>query len=168
MNKLQWGFTFDAGACIQCLGCEAACKMWRSTDNGIRWRRVLNVWHGSYPAVTCSAISLSCQHCAEPACVDACPTQAISKQPDGYVQVDRKKCVGCRACFNACPYDVPQFGTDSLMQKCDMCADTYNAHPGGKAQPPCVATCPTNALTLTEMTAVEKRQTEQIILSMLK
>ena len=168
MNELQWGFKFDPGACIQCLGCEAACKMWRHTENGIRWRRVQNVWHGDFPNVTCSAVSLSCQHCLTPACADACPTMAITKSPDGLVRVDPEKCIGCRACFDACPYAVPQFGTDGLMQKCDLCADETGVRPDGDVRPPCVTTCPTRALILINMTTAEKIGSEQDALSGLK
>ncbi len=168
MNKLQWGFDFNPGACIQCLGCEAACKIWRHSENSIRWRRIANVWHGNYPHVICSAVSLSCQHCLNPACADVCPTEAISKTPDGPVLIDREKCIGCGACFDACPYDVPQFGADGLMQKCDMCAETSGIRPDGDSRPPCVATCPTGALTLIQMTADEKLESERTVLTDLK
>ncbi len=167
MNEFEWGFCFDQAACIQCFGCEAACKMWRQTEAGIKWRRVLNVWHGAYPDVTCSAVSLSCQHCHAPACADVCPVSAISKQADGLVRVDRDVCIGCQACLDACPYDVPQYGADGLMQKCDLCTDAPNPDLDG-TRPPCVVTCPTRALTLIHMTADEKRQTEQDILKSLK
>ncbi len=173
MNELQWGFRFDPGTCIQCLGCEAACKIWRRTENGIRWRRVINVWHGAYPDVRCTAASLSCQHCAHPACMTVCPAEAITKGPDGIVSVDREKCIGCRACFDACPYGVPQYGADGLMQKCDLCADEPAMRPdeaGGRPHggPPCVASCPTRALTVVEMTAEEKIKSERTILDALK
>ena len=168
MNELLWCFKFDPDACIQCLGCEAACKMWRRTEDGIWWRRVLNFWHGSYPDVTCSAVSLSCQHCANPPCLDACPVSAIDKNPDGIVRVDPEKCIGCRACFEACPYSVPQFGSDGLMQKCDMCAGAAVTLPDQGHRPACVATCPTNALILTKTTADKKLQSEKDILSRLQ
>ena len=114
--------------------------------NAIQWRRVVNIWNGDYPDVICSSLSLSCQHCTEPQCLDVCPVSAIYKNPDGLVLVDPEKCIGCQACFKACPYGVPQYGADGLMQKCDMCVDAADARPGGSDRPPCVATCPTHAL----------------------
>jgi Fe-S-cluster-containing dehydrogenase component len=79
-------------------------------------------------------------HCGKPICIEACPTGAISKRSeDGIVVVDRHKCDGCRDCFSACPYGVPQFGDDGIMQMCDFCT-------GINIEPACVACCPTEAL----------------------
>ena len=162
MNKDELGFRFNREKCIQCHGCETACKMWRGTARGVAWRRVLNLWSGSYPDVTCASLSISCLHCTAPACVDACPTGAISKRAeDGVVLVDRELCSGCRACLEACAYDVPQFGADGLMQKCDMCQSSPMTPDAGA--PPCVRTCPTGALELEFLSADEKVQVEREI-----
>ena len=162
MNELQWGFVFHEDRCIQCGGCETACNMWRSTEHGVNWRRVLNIWHGDYPNITCSALSVSCLHCDDPACVGACPSQAITKRAsDGLVLVDRDKCTGCQACLRACPYDVPQFGADGLMQKCDMCVSDMNGNLDAASHiPPCIRTCPTGALEIIKMTPAQKTKTE--------
>ncbi len=156
MNNNELGFLFHADACIQCLGCESACKVWRNVETGVRWRRVENVWHGRYPSVTCSSVSIACLHCVEPDCVSVCAFDALEKGEDGLVRVDHDKCTGCRACLTACAYHVPQFGADGLMQKCDQCADTR-----GDAMPPCVQSCPTGALELTPMTS-DAKSAEQL------
>lgn len=170
MNELQWGFVFHKESCIQCHGCEGACKMWRAMEAGVRWRRVRNIWEGAYPEVTCSSVSVSCLHCTDPACVRACPAQAITKRAsDGLVLVDQAKCTGCRLCLEACPVGAPQFGSDGLMQKCDMCLSDSSGAPGAQsAHPPCAATCPTGALELVKMSASEKRAAEQDIFSAYK
>jgi Fe-S-cluster-containing dehydrogenase component len=100
-------------------------------------------------------------HCVQPACTDACPAGAISKrETDGVVLVDRTLCTGCRACLSACPYDVPQFGADNLMLKCDMCIVDSKTPDKVFSVPPCVRTCPTGALELTAETPCEKVQAE--------
>ena len=139
----QYGFYFDSDRCIQCHACEVACKSWNALEPGIRWRKVLESWGGQFPKVTNKSVSLSCMHCANPACMEVCPAKAISKRAkDGIVLVDPKRCTGCRSCAAACPFRVPQHGRSNLMQKCDLCIDRLDE---GK-QPVCVATCPGGAL----------------------
>jgi anaerobic dimethyl sulfoxide reductase subunit B (iron-sulfur subunit) len=91
----EYGFSFAKEKCIQCFGCEVACKSWREGELGVRWRRVYNIWQGRYPKVKNLSASVSCMHCADPACAKACPVQAIQKRAeDGIVIVDREKCIG--------------------------------------------------------------------------
>ena len=136
----QYGFYFDADRCIQCRACEIACKSANGIEPGPRWRRVIDIWEGDFPNVTRTFFSLACMHCGKPACVEVCPTGAISKRAeDGIVVVDRDKCNGCQECASACPYDVPQFGDDGTMQKCDFCIETSK-------EPACAVSCPTEAL----------------------
>jgi anaerobic dimethyl sulfoxide reductase subunit B (iron-sulfur subunit) len=136
----QYAFYFDADRCVQCRTCEVACKSTRNVEPGVRWMRVIEIPSGVYPDVTMSFFALACMHCAKPACIEACAAGAISKRDeDGIVLVDREKCNGCRDCFSACPYGVPQFGADGIMQMCDFCS-------GVNTGPACAASCPTEAL----------------------
>jgi len=139
----QYGFSFDSDRCVQCHACEVACKSWNSLELGIKWRKVLELWSGQFPKITNETISLSCMHCAKPACIEICPAKAISKRSeDGIVVVDSSKCTGCRSCTAACPFHVPQYGRTGTMQKCYFCTERLQQ---GK-QPSCVATCPGEAL----------------------
>jgi Fe-S-cluster-containing dehydrogenase component len=137
---VQYGFYFDADRCINCYACEVACKSFNKIELGVHWRKTVEIWSGEFPQVSRTFVSLSCLHCAEPACAKACPADAIMKRlEDGIVVVDREKCTGCGICYDVCPYGVPQFGIDRLMQKCNFCIES-----GG--EPACVAPCPANAL----------------------
>lgn len=155
----QYRISYNKENCIQCHGCEVACKSWRSVELGVKWRRVENIWQGSYPNVKNVSASIACMHCVEPACVEACPVGAISKRSeDGVVVVDKDKCIGCQTCLEECPFDVPEFGTDGKMQKCDLCLHEIDFE---TESPPCVETCPTKALVFGKMDEQEKRAMEE-------
>lgn len=127
-----------------CKACEVACKQWKNIPAGtIKLRRVVEVTGGVFPDIKRHFLSISCRHCAKAPCIESCPTQAIFKRPeDGIVIVNQDKCIGCKACLEACPFGVPQFGDDGFMQICDMCLDRIK---NGQL-PICAATCPTQAL----------------------
>jgi anaerobic dimethyl sulfoxide reductase subunit B (iron-sulfur subunit) len=157
----EFGFTFNKDRCVQCFGCEVACKSWRSAESGVRWRRVSNIWYGSFPNVKMASASVSCMHCADPACAKTCPVNALKKRAeDGIVVVDRDKCIGCKTCLKSCPFGAPQFGADNKMQKCDMCMNEIDL---SKDAPPCADTCPTKALQLGKMDTKEKITKEKEI-----
>ncbi len=88
-----------------------------------------------------------CNHCQEPACASACFVKALKKDPDGPVSYDASLCVGCRYCMIACPFYVPTYDYDNvlnpLVYKCTMCAPRIRE---GKL-PGCVEACPKEALT---------------------
>jgi anaerobic dimethyl sulfoxide reductase subunit B (iron-sulfur subunit) len=142
---MQYGFWVDIDRCIGCGACTIACKDWNDIQPGqaVQWRRVTTIESGQVPNTQLTNVSLSCMHCAKPACVAVCPTSAITKRAeDGVVVVDSSKCIGCRYCFFACPLGVPQYGKDGTMQKCNLCLDRLQQ--GEK--PTCVVACPVGAL----------------------
>lgn len=140
------GIAFFADRCIECHGCEVACKSWNHIELGLSFRKIYKVWDERDPHLAKRVpATQACHHCDEPACALACPVSAIAKNAeDGAVLVDHDTCIGCQLCLTACPYDVPQFGADGTMQKCDLCYSRATVQ-GAGAQP-CVATCPTGAL----------------------
>ena len=139
----QYGFYINTDRCVQCHSCEVGCKAWNGVELGLAWRRVVDFWGGGFPKVTNQTVSFSCMHCGKPACVQVCPSGALSKRAqDGIVVVDQSKCIACRSCSEACPFDVPQYGRSGTMQKCNMCLERLEQ----QRQPICVAACPGEAL----------------------
>ena len=161
---LEFGFSFDQEKCIQCHGCEMACKSWRHLEVGLSWRQVKPVWRGVYPQIKNLSLSLACMHCHDPKCLAICPEDAISKRSeDGIVVVDQELCTGCQSCHTVCPIHIPQFGANGKMQKCDLCYEELDLK---KYAPPCVASCPTGALCLTDV-GDEKKAEEQRLLALM-
>jgi anaerobic dimethyl sulfoxide reductase subunit B (iron-sulfur subunit) len=136
---VQWGFIHNNVDCIGCRACEIACKDKNGLAPGPRFRRVQYIEGGTFPDVYAYKVNMSCNHCAEPACLPTCPTGAIFKRrKDGIVDIDTTLCIGCRRCEAACPYGAPQYDPDSdTVQKCNMCVDEMDA--GRK--PYCVMAC---------------------------
>ena len=136
---MQLGFIHHNVDCIGCRACEIACKDKNGLPAGPRFRRVMYVEGGTYPEVFAYKVNMSCNHCAEPACLPTCPTGAIFKRKDnGVVDIDSTLCIGCRRCESACPFGAPQFDpSDGLVKKCNMCIDELEA--GRK--PYCVMAC---------------------------
>lgn len=155
------GVLVDTTVCVGCRKCEWACKgahnfeqgnfeeyqndetldnMRRPTVNSLT---VVN----KYIDEGTRTIKLQCMHCDHPACVSACIVGAIAKDKNGAVIWDTDKCIGCRYCMVACPFQIPAFeyekALDPKIVKCDFCIDRTVE---GKL-PACVNICPVEALT---------------------
>jgi len=158
-SKVRWGMLIDANRCDpDCHECVVACEREnglpaprRSTD--VQWIRKVELTDRK----TGRALSLPvmCQHCANPPCVDVCPTGASFKRADGIVLVDRHACIGCRYCVMACPYKARSFVHEPLadqkpdvprgkgcVESCTLCVHRIDRGDG----PACAKACPTQAI----------------------
>jgi molybdopterin-containing oxidoreductase family iron-sulfur binding subunit len=158
-NKVRWGMLIDTNKCDSgCTDCVTACN----TENGInetvkdarqgsQWIRKIDI--KEVKTGRSHSLPMMCQHCAEPPCVDVCPTGASMKRADGIVLVDRHICIGCRYCMMACPYkarslvhqplttqnpEVPR--GQGCVESCTFCVQRVDRG----QQPACVETCAKN------------------------
>lgn len=139
----QYRFTFEMSSCIGCHSCEVACAEQNGNPAGVNWRRVGEVEGGEFPHTRRFHLSMSCNHCLEPACLIGCPTLAYVKLPNGVVQHRAEECIGCQYCTWNCPYGAPVYNPERrVVTKCDLCLPRLES--GGL--PACVEACPTHAI----------------------
>ena len=161
---MAYGFFFDNSRCTGCRTCAMACRDCRDARRGVSLRKVYDVEGGATVLSgdgTCTTtafvhhISLGCQHCADAACIVACPTGAMHEDAGtGLVVVDAGKCIACGRCAGACPYGVPTVDhVAGSCVKCDGCIERVKA--GGK--PICVEACPLRALDFGEIETLRAR-----------
>jgi len=161
---MRYGMLFDVTRCVGCAACVMACKVEHATLQGTYWSSVFFQETGTYPNARMTAIPAGCMHCQNAPCVQSCPTGASHHSEEGVSLVDHDKCIGCRTCVNACPYnarhynytnidDNRYFGQDfaptpfelektgkhirGTVEKCVMCDERVAE---GK-NPACVTTC---------------------------
>lgn len=137
------GILIDITRCVGCYACEEACAN--------RWGNPVTEEHQLSATKNTTVLQVDdvylprmCMHCADPTCASVCPVGAFTKTPEGPVIYEAHKCMGCRYCMQACPFDVPKYQWDSLnpeVRKCDMC---YERTQNGE-KPACVEACPTEA-----------------------
>lgn len=149
----QMGFYFNSAVCTGCRACQMACKDKNDLAIGDLFRRVYSYEGGTWEKTEIGyaakdlynyAVSISCNHCAKPACVEVCPSGAMTKdEVTGIVSNDQSVCIGCKSCGTACPYEAPRFlEALGVTGKCDFCADLLEKG----ERPACVAICPMRAL----------------------
>ena len=105
----SWGMVIDLRKCISCYSCMISCKQEHFLPPGVFWNRIVIGEMGTYPAVSKLTYPVLCNHCSEAPCVKACPTRATTRRDDGIVIIDYEKCVGCRYCLIACPFQQRTF-----------------------------------------------------------
>lgn len=146
--------------CIGCRGCQTACKSWnqlpgiKTKNNGTFQNppdlesQAFNIISysevpGQQNAVRWLFVSRRCMHCEDAGCMKICPAPgALYRTKEGAVAFDRDKCIACKLCVNACPFDVPRYDAEGKVTKCHLCFDRI----GAGMEPACVKTCPTGAL----------------------
>ena len=140
---VNYGFVIDNRKCIGCHACTVACKSEHDVPIGVNRTHVKYIEKGEYPDVTREFSVHRCNHCEDSPCTTICPTTALFTREDGIVDFDDERCIGCKSCMQACPYDAlyidPNKGTAA---KCNYCAHRIEH----SYEPSCVIVCPTEAI----------------------
>lgn len=157
----QYGFFFDQSRCTGCHACSIACKGWYDIPPGpLKYMRVYQWEEGAFPNVRLGLLAVNCYHCEKPACVDACPNQAIFKEEKyGAVLIDQERCEGERQCWEACPYGAIVYASDQQGEKahkCTMCVDRLEEG----EMPICVHSCSLRALDFGPIEELRKKYGE--------
>ena len=140
---MNYGFVIDNRKCIGCHACTVACKAEHDTPIGVNRTWVKYVEKGAFPNTSREFSVMRCNHCADAPCTTICPTTALYTRNDGIVDFDNRRCIGCKACIQACPYDAIHIDPDSgTAAKCNYCAHRVEVG----LEPPCVNVCPTEAI----------------------
>ena len=151
------GVLVDTTLCVGCRGCEAACAEANELPAPVEGEKVFDEKRDTaqhvFTVVNRHAteqggerfVKTQCMHCVAPACASACPVQAMVKLPTGPVVYDASRCMGCRYCMIACPFNVPKYEYESAaprVRKCTFCAKRQAEGKG----PACAEVCPSGAL----------------------
>lgn len=182
LSEDRMGVLVDTTACIGCRHCEWACRSSHGLPAGElndyqnrevfkELRRpdetaltVVNEFKNENDPYAPIAVKVQCMHCDHPACASACIVGAFTKNENGAVTWDTGKCIGCRYCMVACPFQVPAFEYEKAMGsdilKCDFCFERTKE---GQL-PACVEICPMEALIYGTRSEVIKTAREKIAL----
>jgi len=140
---VRYGFVIDHRRCIGCHACTVACKEENRVPLGAFRTWVKYVEKGTFPDTRRYFSVLRCNHCDDAPCVTICPTVALYRRPDGIVDFDGRRCIGCKSCMQACPYDALYIDPDTnTAAKCNYCAHRVEVG----LEPACVIVCPEQAI----------------------
>ena len=139
----QHAFVIDQRRCIGCHACTVACKIEHGVELGVFRTWVKYVERGEFPQTRRHFAVLRWNHCTEAPCVEVCPVTALYRREDGIVDFDPERCIGCKACMNACPYDALYIDPSShTAAKCNFCAHRVELD----LKPSCEVVCPVGAI----------------------
>jgi Fe-S-cluster-containing dehydrogenase component/DMSO reductase anchor subunit len=138
------GFIFDYSKCVGCHACIVACYNENKTNPPIAWRQVNSLNQNKIPLSGFLNLSIACNHCIDAPCIKACPASAYLRDDQtGAVIHQPLKCIGCKYCTWACPYDAPKYNLKrGVVEKCNLCNQLIIKG----LKPACAHQCPTGAL----------------------
>ncbi len=140
---MKFGFVIDNRKCIGCHACTTACKSEHDVAVGVNRTWVKQTEKGEYPNTRRLFSVLRCNHCTDAPCVEICPVEALFTREDGIVDFNNDRCIGCKSCMQACPYDALYIDPKTeTAAKCNYCAHRIDIG----LEPACVNVCPEHAI----------------------
>jgi len=140
---MRYGFVIDNRRCIGCHSCTVACKTENRVPLGVNRTWVKYVEKGRFPHVRRVFQVTRCNHCEKPPCVEICPVSAMFQRRDGIVDFNSGRCIGCKACMQACPYDAIYVDPErNTTAKCHLCGHRIEVG----LEPACAVVCPQRAI----------------------
>lgn len=140
---MNYGFIIDNRKCIGCHACTVACKSEHDVAVGVQRTWVKYIEKGAYPNTRRLFSVMRCNHCEDAPCVEICPVEALHIRDDGIVDFDNRRCIGCKSCMQACPYDALYIDPKThTAAKCNYCSHRIDVG----LEPACVNVCPEHAI----------------------
>ncbi len=134
----RYAMVIDLRKCVGCHACQVACKSENNVPLGVFRNWVDELETGKFPNVSRHRLPRLCNHCENPSCLNVCPVKATYQLEDGTVLINYDRCIGCKYCIAACPYDARFINPErNTAEKCTYCHERLDAG----LQPACVNTC---------------------------
>lgn len=140
----RYGMLINTKKCVGCYACRVACQMVNGLESDEAFIKFDEMEQGVYPNVYAEVVPVQCMHCEDAPCEAVCPTHATYTTDSGVVLVDEERCIGCKYCMAACPYQVRVHNEKTgTVDKCRFC--TVSAETSGTKMCSCVEACLTGA-----------------------
>ncbi|HSF24504.1 MAG TPA: NrfD/PsrC family molybdoenzyme membrane anchor subunit [Blastocatellia bacterium] len=151
---MKYGFLIDHRKCIGCHACTVACKSENEVPLGTFRTWVKYIEKGEYPDTRRFFSVMRCNQCDAAPCITICPVTALFRRDNGIVDFNGDRCIGCKSCMQACPYDALYINPNTnTAEKCNYCAHRVEA----QLEPACVIVCPVQAIVSGDMDDSESR-----------